>query len=404
MVGIYSRVFKYRERPSSSPAENFLTEGLADLLGRFPPDVQREFICAMLPKTYEQNFVDCATASKRLRFITQFPILVGVFTKLPDMVVLLDDQPFVLFEIKINATEQQHTIRSEHDLEADSEQQEIVTQGQLQTYSNWIREQNTGEWPGAVVFLTHQTRAPDGFDLNDIMTRRTIHSIRTWTDVGRWLARHIDLELIDKTYCALTRDYLQFLKEIGLMNNYVTLRDLAATQIFLPSQQALRYTFRSIADAASSAQPKSKGGHIHAEFWPQGGVYWSYYYLNSKLNLHSSKFYLAFGISFPETGDFGSKDRDKLPQHEPFFFILLSDEWQKRKASELLTRIPENWLQINDRAEAVVVRPVSKFDANPDVRAAAVKTWAQEEVSRLVNFIPGFGNAPIVAVVEDEPT
>ena len=74
-----------------------------------------------------------------------------------------------------------------------------------------------------------------------------------------------------------------------------------------------------------------------------------------------------------------------------------------RKACEFLMRVPENWIKIEEETEAVVVRPISAFDADPDVRAAAVKSWAQEEVSRLVDLIPGFNAAPIDKTDEEDP-
>lgn len=177
------------------------------------------------------------------------------------------------------------------------------------------------------------------------------------------------------------------------MTEFMTSRDLAAAELFMPSQMALRHTLSSVAKGVLEKYPNSRGGNVHVEFWTEGGVYWSWYFLNQKLNLPRSEFSLAFGICFPEAGSFGGADAGKLPQHEPFFFILLRDDLRKRRASELLTTTPEGWFQINKEHEAVVVRPISQFDADPDLRAAEITPWAQLEVGRLVALIDGLGAA-----------
>lgn len=173
----------------------------------------------------------------------------------------------------------------------------------------------------------------------------------------------------------------------------MTSRDLAAAELFMPSHMALQHTLAFVAKGVLAKYPNSRGGNVHVEFWNEGGVYWSWFFLNEKLNLPKSEFSLAFGICFPDAGTFGSDDGDKLPRHEPFFFVLLRDDLRKRKASELLTTTPEGWFQISKEHEAVVVRRISQFDADPDTRAAEIMAWAQLEVGRLVALIAGFGVA-----------
>ena len=67
--------------------------------------------------------------------------------------------------------------------EVEGDVSEIVSQNQLTTYSQWIGSKCTGDWPGAVVFLTHRTRAPDGFE-ND--GRRQLCDRRYADMEGHW--------------------------------------------------------------------------------------------------------------------------------------------------------------------------------------------------------------------------
>lgn len=403
MSSLYSRLFKFRERPSSTPLENFLTEGLADLFERFPSDVQRIFLRGLFPEIHHRALTSHIAAGNRLRFVTQFRILVGTSTKIPDIVVLLDDRPFILFEIKVNAAEQRHTFELDRNLDSGSEHTDLLVQGQLKTYSAWIKGQSPGPWPGAVIFLTHQTPVPTGFEEKSRAEDATIHVVSKWGDVGRLITKHISFGGGDNTYCALAYEYLEFLTEKKLMDNFVTSRDLAAAEIFLPSHKALDHTFKSVAAAVLAAHPKSRGGHVHGDFWGQAG-YCGWYFINQKLNIPKSKFFLAFGVWFPGAGDYEGNDIASLPSHEPFFFVLLADENGSRKASELLEKTPQGWVLVKENSQAIVAKPVSQFPSDPEQRAASFKLWAQHEVGRLVDLMPAYRGASIVAAVEETPS
>jgi hypothetical protein len=161
-MDIYSRLFKYRETPSISPLENFLTEALADIFNRLPVAGQVEFLTRMLPDACWVRLRGKCTNAKRINAETQVPIVVSNSVKRPDIVVELDGKPLVLFEVKVDAAFQEHESRSSEP--KDSGEVETVSQNQLKTYSNWMRDQCEGDWSGAVVLLTHGTRAPEGFE------------------------------------------------------------------------------------------------------------------------------------------------------------------------------------------------------------------------------------------------
>jgi hypothetical protein len=66
-MDIYSRLYKYRDRPSKSPLENFLTEALADLFNRLPMPIQTEFLVKMLPKSCESRLRDECMDGKQIK-------------------------------------------------------------------------------------------------------------------------------------------------------------------------------------------------------------------------------------------------------------------------------------------------------------------------------------------------
>jgi len=379
-MGIYSRLSKYRDTPSLSQAENFLTEALADLFNRFPLQIRIEFLVQMLPSSCSDRLRNRCKDGKQIEALTQVSLGVAGFVKRPDMIVYVDSKPLILLEVKIDAA---------------------LQKDQLKTYSVWMGSKCSGDWPGAVVFLTHRTRAPDGFENDGREGNSVIGVTRTWKYIGDWLVKNLDLNQSETTHCALASDFSHFLERQGLMTDFMTSRHLAATELFMPAYQALRHTFLTVIREIALKYPKSKGGNPGAEFWMDNS-YVGWYYLNNSFNPDGSKFSISVGIWFPDqNGALGSDNPVGLPRHEPFFFIRIGDDRQKKKVCELLSKTPEGWVETNEDYSVIVTRAVSQFDADPDVRVQSLIAWAQEEVGRAVACIPNFDSAPVENISED---
>ena len=102
-MDIYSRLYKYRDRPSGSPLENFLTEALADIFNRLPMPIQTEFLIWMLPASCLNRLRDKCRDGKQIKAVTQFTFVAAGSMKRPDIIVYLDDEPLILIEAKVNA-------------------------------------------------------------------------------------------------------------------------------------------------------------------------------------------------------------------------------------------------------------------------------------------------------------
>jgi hypothetical protein len=400
-VDIYTRLYKYRDTPSKAPTENFLTEALADVFNRLPMPIRTEFLIGMLPDSCSNQLRSKCGEGKQIEAVTQVPIVAAGSVKRPDMIVYLDSKPLVLLEVKIHAPLQEHEIGLEAEGPVQADSSEIIFQGQLKTYSNWIGSHRLDDWPGAVVFLTHGTRAPAGFEDDGREGNSAIGATRTWKDIADWLKNNLDLNQSEVTYCALASDLRHFLEGQGLMTDFISSLDLAATALFLPRHQALEHTFRTVLSEVVSKHPKSKGGNLRFDFWTDGNAYNAWYFLNNKLNPANAKFWIGIGICFPDQGALGVNDAIALPKHEPFFFVIISDHYENKKVSELLSKIPEGWIRIDDDYSAVVTKTVSQFEADPDVRAQSLITWAQAEVGRAMACIPNFDDAPVANIPEE---
>jgi hypothetical protein len=370
-MSIYSRLYNYRDTPSLSPLENFLTEALADLFNRLPLQTRIEFLVGMLPPSCSGRLQSKCRGAKQIKAETQVSIPVSGTVKRPDIIVYLDHKPLVLFELKVDAAFQER---------------------QLETYTKWIGSQCSGEWPGAVVFLTHRTRAPSGFESDGRNGNSVIGVTQKWKYLGDWLANNFDLNQSEATHCALAADLNRFLERQGLMTEFMTSRDLAATELFMPAFRALEHTFRTVILEVVAKYPKSKGGRIRLDFWPNANAYCGWYALNRQLNPESSKFSISIGICFPgcEKGELTSEIPVRAPMHEPFFFVVIADDLGNKKASELFSAIPKGWVEVNEGYYAIVTRAVSQFEADPDARASSLTAWAQEEVGKAMSSITNF--------------
>ena len=226
----------YRDTPSKTPAENFLTEALADLFNRLPPHIRTEFLAQTLPTSWSARLRKKCQNTTRIEAVTQVSVVAAGSVKRPDMIVYLDSEPLVLFEVKVHAALQVHRLgASEIERPLQAETSEIIFQTQLKTYSEWIRLQQSGDWPGAVVFLTHGTQPPVDFENEGRDGNSAIGVTRTWKDVGSWFASNVDLNQTDTTHCALASDFVDFLERRGLMTGFISARDLAATALFVPT-------------------------------------------------------------------------------------------------------------------------------------------------------------------------
>ena len=395
MAGIYSRLFPYRERASLSPQENFLTEALADLMGRLPRKLQIGLLETLLPA--QAGIAALLGNGGKLTIETQFAIPVAQSRKRPDLVLFRDRKPFIIVEVKVGAAEQRHETPP-----TDGEDQDIgLTQSQLETYSQWMGQHASLEWPGAVVLLTHRTKASPEFDNAKPNTGKPFGSVRTWRNVGQWLASNVagDDEV---TYSSLAGDLISFLWEIGCMTDYFTSRDLAAAEIFLPSHEPLRHTLLSLGKSVAEGFQTLKGGKFTTEYNSELGVVWHWFYTNKQFNQPGSRFYIAFGVKFASVGSLFADDADKLPQHEAYLFALFADDNFTNSALNLLGSTPEGWTLLDNEIEVVAAVPISRLSPDPDERFSEATEWAKKCVAALVTNIPKFEIAPVVKVKEEE--
>jgi hypothetical protein len=74
--------------------------------------------------------------------------------------------------------------------------------------------------------------------------------------------------------------------------------------------------------------------------------------------------------------------------HSSLFFF--ADDWENEPTSKLLSKMPKGWQGLYDDFDVIITRPVSQFDADPDIRAQSLLDWVLGEVGRPIACIPNY--------------
>lgn len=393
-MGIYTRLFRYRQTESLSPKENFLTEALADLFNRLPADKQATFLVDALHPLWAEEIRARCGRTRVIEAQTQVSIAVDGAVKRPDMIISLDARPFVVVEVKVDAGLQRHAVVSDDVGAAEPAEGRTLDRDQLTTYARWIAAQSRDGWPGAVVFITHSTPAPDEFGADGYSG--PIEMTHRWKAVGDWLDDNLDFDNPDDTCGALAADLYEFLSEENLMPEFMTAQDLAATSLFLPSAANVRHTFSAVLKEVSRAHPGARSGSVKVDSWSEANAYIGWFYLNRGINIRRSAFALSIGICFGGDAALSDEESANLPRHEPFFFIYIADENNRVPITDILSVVPEEWHLIHQDWSAVLVRTLGSFPADPNLRAEGLIAWARAEVGRLLAHIPTYQGGPAV--------
>jgi hypothetical protein len=255
---IYQSLFKYRERASRSPREDFLSEALTDLLNRMPEqEVLRaidQFFLSSGPLRADWKEYLERNPGSNLRWETQQQIYFeGIAARL-DIILRSNDDILFVIENKIDAHFQSHTISPE----VANEQVQPNYRHQLATYGCWLAAKCTEQqWKGGLVLLTHRAQTPANFASDTAEYGVACRTVLKWTDVSRWLSNYrqrlLALERKDQkdqsAWLVLAAELAQLLEEWDMSTELMTSYDLATAEIFAQSSDRLSAAFDRIYDS-----------------------------------------------------------------------------------------------------------------------------------------------------------
>ncbi|WP_319582593.1 hypothetical protein [uncultured Pseudodesulfovibrio sp.] len=206
---LYLRLMKYQTTPTRTNLENYLTEGLCDLLNRMDRERQRTFLYEMLPACLQLKTLQF------LRWETQVAIPVDGNTKYPDLIGYHEKKPVVVIEAKVGAPFTETVMKSEEG--------QRTCRSQLEVYDKWLFEQNADD--GILILLSAFTAPPIGF-LNPGDDRYKVRQrhLLTWQKV---------FDILSPNRRSLEGDFKCFLEEVNVAMDTPTRKDFSALELYL---------------------------------------------------------------------------------------------------------------------------------------------------------------------------
>lgn len=305
-MSIYKRLFTYRPRPSRAPLEDFLSEALADLLNRLPPEDHSRFISDVLLSgagraawlEFRARLPDAG-----LRWVTQFRIEGG--KGIIDLLLLVEGRPAIVVENKVGAPVRRHANGDDGE-EPDMPLPAPFPDGnQLRTYGTWLAAQPKADaWPGALVLLTHSSGppadyGPTGYGVQYAGTCR-------WRQVWSWArGTEATLDLNDEaptTQAVLKQELAGFLEVMGMSADYMTRTDVAQAQVYVAASDRIMQTFAAVEEAVQRCRGELGTGRFYpVTYNSKGALAWAWFYLREPKNWNWS---FCWGMRFPENSQY----------------------------------------------------------------------------------------------------
>jgi len=316
---------KYQETPQRTNLENYLTEGLCDLLNRMGGERQRELLCGILPEC--RSLAD----SPKLSWETQVSISTGSGVQYPDLVGFHKGKPLIVVEAKVGAG------FTESVREDDEGHTTILSQ--LEAYDGWLYEKNPEN--GILVLLSAFTEPPEEFlDMSSTRYHLPHRHATRWQAVFEQLGKNASSEL--------EHDFKYFLEEVEVAQDAPSRKDFSLLELYMDgacerithSMGVLRDSLaKEYPDQFNWAQEKTyqRGGFSYE---PTKSAAWSWGILQRKTYC-----YFHWGVKFPVDGrtqslwDIGFP---KLADKTGVFFSIAIHHRAKRE--QLFPQFKEPWL------------------------------------------------------------
>ncbi|NIJ63150.1 hypothetical protein FHR20_000081 [Sphingomonas leidyi] len=354
---LFVDLYAYRQREKRNPLEDWLTECLAATI-RALPGKQKGALLTRLSGTRiddPQRF----SAAHRIEVITQYPA--GEAGR-PDMLILLDGQPWILFENKVSHGVSVHT-------------DEDGTQShQLRRYAGWLSDRGKHcALAPAIVFVTHITPPPEDFRKRDAtgLYRGLFPTHTSWGALGREISKLVADLPQDHHASVLASAFLTFLEENNMSNEFPPSSAFAAAELYVTQAETLEnlvdrmwHQVRSIASFGKTADYQLKA------LTDEGSVSaWRYVAPGPASPDRSS--YLQTGIWYPEAGLwFDAEDigRDLRGAHAYLFFGNNSDGMFSAVTEELAGFV-------RPTSDFLAMKAIADFSSDPQSRGEEIISW-----------------------------
>jgi hypothetical protein len=386
---LYMRLLRQQSTPERSNLENFLTEGLCDLLNRLTGQQQRELLAALLGA----NSLPPQGRDSAIRWKTQQTVFIQDYNyKRPDLIGYLDGKPVYLVEVKVAAAFTHGRTQKTQE----TERKEPVDAHQLEMYGQWLAETNT---EAQLVLLTWRSKAPDDF-LGAESTQKYGVAARhciTWQNVHDKLAKRKDLPLAN--------DFRTFLQEVAVATDAPNRQDFARLELFMDGASTrIRNFMMTIRTRLSTEFPAGMKWKAEASYQsdgyveePENRLIWAWGFLEGR-----TSDYICWGMYFPTEEDIPWGWKAAFPDipRRPVSFVSAAFK-QPADANRLLAGIPTDphWLRCfggkvssENEFPCLAVTPLEDLLAQAEP-AEAVYEWIKSRFAEVLNAASKLGKA-----------
>lgn len=372
--GLFSDLYRYRQRANKNNLEDWLTECLAAVLRSLDQGQWRRFLTHLSGRP--ENYFDALLGDEPPEVTTQ--VQAGADYGIPDLVIWHRGSPIVLFENKVA-----HSV-------AVSETDEGQEKNQLHRYAAWLHE---GAAPDVgysqLVFLTHLTRPPSDFETKFPEGRCPYFGIQrrasTWGALTRHLVAITDAEGNRALSSNLVSALYQMLEEQNMANEFPDTTAIAALQVFLAQGGAIENLLIRMWDEVHGAGSSSNMQREKTELEFEFGRYTAHRYANKIERVHTSTAFLMTGLWFPEINDgWTSEDLDGFKPQGPQVFLIFADD-NDDVFAEIGDAPSEAWYRPS--SDFLRLKSLHEFTGSPDERATQILQWLAAETKDLREFL-----------------
>jgi hypothetical protein len=366
---LFVDLYAYRQRENRNPLEDWLTECLAATI-RALPSTQRGALLARLSGATIDD-PEAFLAAHRVDIVTQYQT---VAAGRPDMLILLDDQPWILFENKVS-----HGVSERID-------EHGAQSHQLRAYADWLGDHGKDcILAPAIVFVTHITPPPEDFRVRDAAGRyRGLFPVHTsWGALGRAISTLVTGLAEEHHARILASAFLTFLEQHDMSNEFPSSAAFAAAELYVSQAATIENLVdRMWQEVRTVASFGRTSDYLLKALTDEGSVSaWRYVAPGAASPDRSS--FLQTGIWYPETGlwfDAGDIGEDLRGPQAYLFFGNHADDIFTAATGE-----PEGF--VRPSSNFLAFRAVTDFPGDPQARGEEIISWVADRGRALKTFL-----------------
>lgn len=364
---LFIDLYSYRQRENKNPLEDWLTECLAVTLRVLPAEAKASLL-DYLSGASIANPPDFF-AEHKVEIFTQYVTPAGR----PDLVIMLDDCPWILFENKVG-----HSVSKR-----ETESGEV--RHQLLGYADWLAERGADcSMPQALVFVTHITPPPT--DFRDPGKAELYHHLRriplAWGDLARRMANLVAGMPENHHSRAIVGAFLSYLENQDMSHEFPSSAGFAAAELYVTQADALENLVVRMWDAIEATakfggtptyELKALTDELSVSAWR---------YTGTAVSSISNCFFQT-GIWFAESGlwlgEFEVDQELRGAQAYVYFGNQHDDAFAAIKTQ------PDGWMR--PVTEFLSCKAVAEFPNDPQARGEEIVAWVAGQARVLNDFL-----------------